>query len=116
MPPWHFYNFPAQCKQSKPVISSPGLMYIVDCNDKERIEESRKELFRVLCNSDMTGVPVVVVANKQDFPSKYLNIIMLSNRNIYNYRSCNLFFYFHVLELMNNRLTFFILYDILTEA
>lgn len=67
-------------------------MYIVDSNDKERIEESRKELFRVLGSAEMAGVPVVVVANKQDFPSKHLNIITLSNRNLYNYRSCDLYF------------------------
>lgn len=90
-------------------------MYIVDCNDKERIEELWKEFFRVLCNLDMIGVLVVVVVNKQDFFSKYLNIIMLLNWNIYNYRLCNLFFYFYVLELMNNWFIFFILYDILIE-
>lgn len=90
-------------------------MYIVDCSDKERIEELWKEFFRVLCNLDMIGVLVVVVVNKQDFFSKYLNIIMLLNWNIYNYRLCNLFFYFYVLELMNNWFIFFILYDILIE-
>lgn len=74
-------------------------MYSVDSNDKERIEESRKELFRVLGSAEMAGVPVVVVANKQDFPSKHLNISILSNRNLYNYRSCNLYFYFHAQEI-----------------
>lgn len=55
---WHFFY---------PHVE--GLMYIVDSNDKERIEESRKELFRVLGSAEMAGVPVVVVANKQDFPN-----------------------------------------------
>lgn len=99
---WHWQNFPAQCSlwnKKTPVILSPGLMYSVDSNDKERIEESRKELFRVLGSAEMAGVPVVVVANKQDFPSKHLNISILSNRNLYNYRSCNLYFYFHAQEI-----------------
>lgn len=44
-------------------------MYVVDSNDVERIEESRKELFEFLKNEEMKGVPIVIIANKQDLPS-----------------------------------------------
>ena len=48
-----------------------GLIYVVDSSDRERIAESREELFGILQSDEMARVPVVVVANKQDLPSKY---------------------------------------------
>lgn len=47
----------------------------MDSNDRERILESREELFGILENNDMRGVPVVVIANKQDQPSEYYRVI-----------------------------------------
>ncbi|XP_022315496.2 uncharacterized protein LOC111119543 [Crassostrea virginica] len=46
--------------------NTEGLVYVVDSNDRERILESREELFGILQNDEMRGVPVVVIANKQD--------------------------------------------------
>ena len=49
-----------------------GLIYIVDSNDRERLQEARDELHGILDSDEMRGVPVVVIANKQDLPSKCL--------------------------------------------
>ncbi|XP_048758886.1 uncharacterized protein LOC125668619 isoform X1 [Ostrea edulis] len=49
--------------------NTEGLIYVVDSNDRERITESREELFGILQNDEMRGVPVVVIANKQDLPN-----------------------------------------------
>ena len=49
-----------------------GLIYIVDSNDRERLQEARDELHGILDSDEMRGVPVVVIANKQDLPSKFL--------------------------------------------
>ncbi|XP_061181638.1 uncharacterized protein LOC133190171 [Saccostrea echinata] len=46
-----------------------GLVYVVDSNDRERMNESREELFRILQTDEMRGVPVMVIANKQDLPN-----------------------------------------------
>nr|XP_034313685.1 ADP-ribosylation factor [Crassostrea gigas] len=46
-----------------------GLVYVVDSNDRERILMSREELFGILENDEMRGVPVVIIANKQDQPN-----------------------------------------------
>ncbi|XP_062587609.1 uncharacterized protein LOC134249255 [Saccostrea cucullata] len=46
-----------------------GLVYVVDSNDRERVIESREELFRILQTDEMRGVPVMVIANKQDLPN-----------------------------------------------
>lgn len=48
--------------------NTEGLVYVVDSSDKERINESRDELFWILDSEDMKGVPIIVLANKQDLP------------------------------------------------
>ena len=47
-----------------------GLLYIIDSNDRERMAEAREELCGILENDEMRNVPLIVVANKQDLPSK----------------------------------------------
>jgi len=46
-----------------------GLIFVVDSNDPERIEEAREELHDILKFPDMQNVPIVIIANKQDRPS-----------------------------------------------
>ncbi|XP_062988098.1 ADP-ribosylation factor-like protein 14 [Elgaria multicarinata webbii] len=43
-----------------------GLVFVVDSTDKQRLEESKKELELILRNDRTKNVPVVVLANKQD--------------------------------------------------
>ncbi|KAM9317814.1 ADP-ribosylation factor-like protein 14 [Pholidichthys leucotaenia] len=43
-----------------------GLMFVVDSWDQKRLDEARKELHRVLKYESLRGVPLVVLANKQD--------------------------------------------------
>lgn len=43
-----------------------GLVFVVDSADVERVYESREELYRVMQHSEMIGVPIIVLANKQD--------------------------------------------------
>ena len=45
-----------------------GLVYVVDSNDRERISESAEELHEICQDDRMYGVPVVIMANKQDLP------------------------------------------------
>jgi len=50
-------------------INSDALIYLVDSNDKDRMDEARDELHRVLQDEAMGDVSVLVLANKQDLPS-----------------------------------------------
>jgi small GTP-binding protein len=43
-----------------------ALIYVVDSNDLDRIEEAADELWRILNDDEMNGKPVLVFANKQD--------------------------------------------------
>ncbi|KFO33684.1 ADP-ribosylation factor-like protein 14 [Fukomys damarensis] len=45
-----------------------GLLYVVDCADRQRLEISRKEFKHILKNEHIKNVPVVILANKQDVP------------------------------------------------
>jgi signal recognition particle receptor subunit beta len=47
------------------------LIFVVDSGDRERLGEAREELFGILDSIDMQGVPVLVLANKQDLPGWY---------------------------------------------
>ena len=42
----------------------------MDSSDHERLPEARRELQNVLSDREMRGVPVLIVANKQDLPGK----------------------------------------------
>ena len=43
-----------------------GLIYVVDASDPDRFEESRAVLQQLLSHPDLTGIPLLVLANKQD--------------------------------------------------
>ncbi|KAM4566749.1 ADP-ribosylation factor-like protein 14 [Odontesthes bonariensis] len=45
-----------------------GLVFVVDSWDEERLNEARKELHRALKYESLKGVPLVILANKQDLP------------------------------------------------
>ena len=46
-----------------------GLVYVVDSVDAVRFSEAQEELTWILNSDEMTGVPLVVLANKQDLPN-----------------------------------------------
>ena len=49
--------------------NTDGLFFVIDSADKERFNQAKEELFWILDSDEMVGVPVVVLANKQDLPN-----------------------------------------------
>lgn len=45
-----------------------ALIYVVDSSDVDRLDESRKELLRVINDKELANCLLVVLANKQDAP------------------------------------------------
>ncbi|GAB0098133.1 ADP-ribosylation factor-like protein 4A [Sergentomyia squamirostris] len=45
-----------------------GIVFVVDSVDMERMEEAKMELMRTIKCPDNQGVPLLVLANKQDLP------------------------------------------------
>eukprot|EP00941_MAST-03F_sp_MAST-3F-sp1_P004742 g4742.t1 len=48
-----------------------ALFFVVDANDPKRFAEARHELQKLLTDSRLKGVPVLIAANKQDLPAAY---------------------------------------------
>jgi ADP-ribosylation factor protein 1 len=45
---------------------SHGLVFVVDASARERMEEAKEELHKLLQREELKDVPVLVLANKQD--------------------------------------------------
>jgi len=45
-----------------------AIVYVVDSVDSDRLEEARTELFKTLKTPENSGVPLLLLANKQDLP------------------------------------------------
>lgn len=45
-----------------------GLIFVIDSNDRDRIEEARSELTRIIQDREMKDALLLVFANKQDIP------------------------------------------------
>jgi ADP-ribosylation factor 1/2 len=48
--------------------TAAGIVFCVDSNDRIRIEDATYELDRLLREDQLSGVPLLVFANKQDLP------------------------------------------------
>ncbi|KAF3961823.1 hypothetical protein ACB098_07G097000 [Castanea mollissima] len=49
--------------------NTQGLIFVVDSNDRERVEEARNELHRILVEYELRNAVLLVFANKQDLPN-----------------------------------------------
>lgn len=54
----------------------PGLIYVVDSNDRVRIQESAKELRSILQEESLRDAAVLVFCNKQDLPGSPLSFLV----------------------------------------
>ena len=48
---------------------SQALIFVVDCNDTQRIEDAREEFQRMMNEDQLRDCVVLVLANKQDLPN-----------------------------------------------
>lgn len=76
--------------------NTQGLIFVVDSNDKERCNEAREELMRMLAEDELRHAVLLVFANKQDLPhamsaaelTDKLMLTNLRNRNWYIQAAC----------------------------
>eukprot|EP00658_Telonema_sp_P-2_P030371 TRINITY_DN22947_c0_g1_i5.p1 TRINITY_DN22947_c0_g1~~TRINITY_DN22947_c0_g1_i5.p1 ORF type:complete len:184 (+),score=63.49 TRINITY_DN22947_c0_g1_i5:290-841(+) len=54
---WHHYY-----------MNTDAVIFVVDSNDRERVDEARQELTQVLSSDELRDAVVLVLANKQDLP------------------------------------------------
>ena len=48
--------------------NTQGIIFVVDSNDKDRIEDAREELHRMLAEDELKDSLLLIMANKQDLP------------------------------------------------
>lgn len=68
-----------------------GLIFVVDCFDKERMAEAKKELHKIIQDREMKDAIILVFANKQDLKGalppeeipEQLDLGKISDRNWY---------------------------------
>uniref|UniRef100_A0A2K6JXZ0 ADP ribosylation factor 1 n=1 Tax=Rhinopithecus bieti TaxID=61621 RepID=A0A2K6JXZ0_RHIBE len=73
-----------------------GLIFVVDSNDRERVNEAREELMRMLAEDELWDAVLLVFANKQDLPNAMnaaeitdkLGLHSLCHRNWYIQATC----------------------------
>jgi len=73
-----------------------ALIFVVDSNDRDRIEEARQELLRIINDREMKDSILLVFANKNDLPNvmdtaeitEKMGLHKLKERNWYVQTSC----------------------------
>ncbi|KAL3318366.1 Arf GTPase arf3 [Cichlidogyrus casuarinus] len=76
--------------------NTQGLIFVIDSNDRERINEARDELTRMLQEDELRDAVLLVFANKQDLPNamnaaeitEKLKLHSLRNRTWYIQSTC----------------------------
>ena len=43
-----------------------GIIFVIDSTDKERLDIAKQELFILIGEEELKGIPIVILANKQD--------------------------------------------------
>jgi ADP-ribosylation factor protein 6 len=49
-------------------IGTQGLVFVIDSSDRDRLDEARTELARIIQDREMKDALLLVFANKQDIP------------------------------------------------
>jgi len=76
--------------------NTQGLIFVVDSNDRDRIDEAKEELMKMLNEDEMRDAILLVFANKQDLPNAMsaaditdkLGLNQLRNRQWYIQSTC----------------------------
>merc|ERR1712241_793392 len=63
-----------------------GVIYVVDSNDRERIEDAREELMMMLNEDEMRDAVLLVLANKQDLPNSMTAAEVTEKLGLHNMR------------------------------
>lgn len=74
-----------------------GMVFVVDSTELERMEEAKVELHKITRTSENQGVPVLVLANKQDLDAaltvseveKLLSVHELSAHTLHHVQGCS---------------------------
>merc|ERR1712150_346523 len=77
-------------------LGTAGVIFIIDSNDRDRIEDAREELTKMLAEDELRDAVLLVFANKQDLPgamptaevSQKLGLTDMRNRQWFIQSAC----------------------------
>merc|ERR1712187_1059745 len=69
--------------------NTQGLIFVIDSNDRDRIEDAREELTKILVEDEMRDVVLLVLANKQDLPNAMTAAEVTDKLGLHSMRSRN---------------------------
>lgn len=49
--------------------NTQGVIFVLDSNDRDRIDEARSELMKILNEDELRDAALLILANKQDLPN-----------------------------------------------
>lgn len=64
-----------------------GLIFVVDSNDRDRIDDAREELQKMLNEDEMRDAIILVFANKQDLPNAMTAAEITDKLGLHNLRN-----------------------------
>merc|ERR1711904_276597 len=64
-----------------------GVIFVVDSNDRDRIEDAREELYNMLQEDEMRDAVLLVFANKQDLPNSLSTTEVQEKLGLHNMRN-----------------------------
>jgi len=68
-------------------VNTQGLIFVVDSNDRERINEAKEELQKMLEEDELRDAVLLVFANKQDLPNAMSVSQVQEQLGLHNLRS-----------------------------
>jgi GTPase SAR1 family protein len=69
--------------------NTQGLVFVVDSNDRDRIEAAREELHKMINEDELRDAVILVFANKQDLPNAMTAAEVTDKLGLHSLRSRN---------------------------
>jgi len=67
--------------------NTSGMIYVVDSNDRDRIEEAARELRHLLNEEELKNIVLLILANKQDLPNAMTSKELSENLHMSTFRN-----------------------------
>jgi len=67
--------------------NTQGLIFVVDSNDRDRVDDAREELSKMLNEDEMRDAVLLVFANKQDLPNAMTAAEVTDKLGLHNMRN-----------------------------
>ena len=83
-------NWPHDFQNTKDVHTS-GVIFVVDSNDRDRVNQARDELQKMLAEDELRNAVLLVFANKQDLPNAMSTTDVTEKLGLHSLRQRNWF-------------------------